>query len=421
MAGENTVSAMEMYKEIYGNDLNNVVPNSSIVYDLVKFDEDSKLGDSYRQSVTLTNEHGFTYNGSGGGVVTLNAPVQATIKEGNSSGFEMIGRSRITYAAASRGQSSKQAFKQTWGTVLFNLRKASMKRAELTFLRGQLGLGQVSGTPSANVITISDATWSPTTWAGMEGAILEGWSTQAATATQRTGGSIDLTITAVSFANKTITVTNDGDLADGDFLYFKGARTSTGYNEGAGLIKIAQNAGTLFGIAGASYSMWLGNTKGTFGTPTMGRFLDAVSTCVEKGLEEKIHLLIPPKAYEVCNADLHTNRMLDGSYSKERANNGAQRINYYGQAGEIETRAHVYLQRGEAVAFPKSPYKRIGSSDIMMGVPGLTSSESGDVSRDVFFHIETDNSVEARSFMDQSMFCDGPATSIHITGITYTA
>jgi hypothetical protein len=417
MAGENTQTSMEMYKEIYGDKLNDVRPNSSIYYDRFKFDEGDKLGDSYRQSVSLTHEHGATYNGAGGGVVTLNDPIQATIKEGNSSGFEFIMRSRITYAAASRGASSKQAFAQTWGTVLLNLRKSSMKRMELTLARGQMGLGQVSGTPAANVITISEASWSPTTFAGMEGAILEGWSTQAATATQRTGGSINLTITAVSFANRTITVTNDGDLADGDFLYLKGARTSTGFNEGPGLVKIAANSGSLFGIDAASWALWGGNTSPGFLTPTMGKFLSAACLAVDKGLDEKCFLDIPTKCWEVLNADLAAQRMYDGSYSKEKAENGSQRICYYGQAGEMEVSAHVFLQRGEAVISPKGPYKRIGSADLGMGVPGL----SGDGGRDIFFHVESNNTVEARTFADNSLFCEGPSTSVYISGITYPA
>lgn len=410
MAGENTVSTMEMYKEIYGNDLNNVVPNSSIVYELIKFDEDSKLGDSYHQSVTLTNEHGFSYGGSSPTVTTLNAPIQATIKDTNSTGFEMIGRARLSYSAASRAQNSKQAFKAAWGTMLLNLRKASMKRLELTLLRGQLGLGAVSAN-SSGVLTITDATWSPTTWAGMETAVLEAWSATTASATQRNG---DLTISAVSFANKTVTVTGtSAAVVAGDVLYLKGARTSTGFNEGPGLVKIAQNAGSLFGLDAATYSLWGGNTKTSFGVPTMGRFLDAIGDAVDKGLEEKVHLLVPPKAWEVCNSDLAAQRIFDGTYSKEKAENGAQRICYYGQAGEIELRSHVYLQRGEWVAFPKAPYKRVGSADVGMGVPGTPDE------REVFFHVQDAGAIEARTYSDQSLFCEGPSTSVYGSGMTY--
>ncbi len=413
MSGENTVSTMSMYKEQYGNTLNDVVPTSSVVYDRIGFDTDAKLGDSWRQSVTLTMEHGCTYNGSGGGAVALATPVPATIVEGNSSGFEMIMSARMTYAAASRATSTKYAFKQGWGTLLLNLRKASMKRAELTFLRGQLGLGVVeSNTTGALLITA--ASWSPTTFAGMEGALLEAWTGVTSTETQH---DTTLTISAVSFSARTVTVTGtSSSVVPGDVLYFKGARTASAFNEGVGLLKIAKNTGSLFGIDAATYALWGGNTKSSFTVPTMGRFLDAATLAVDKGLDEKVFLDVNPKTWEIMNADLSAQRVYDGSYKKEKAENGAQRIAYYGQMGEMEVSTHPFLQRGEAVLYPKTPYKRIGSADVGMGVPGLNN---GGEERDVFFHIEASNSVEARTFMDQSMFCDSPSTSVYISGITY--
>ena len=414
MAGENTFSTMEQYKESYGDKLNNVVPASSIIYDECKWDEGDKTGDSFHQSVTLTNENGFTYNGSGGAVATLKAPVQANIKDSSSTGFELIGRARISYAAASRGATTKQAFKQAWGTVLFNLRKSSMKRQELCLLRGQKGLGVVSAITSG-VITITDASWSPTTWAGLEGSVLEAFTTSDATATQH---DTLLTITAINYTNKTVTVSGTStSVVPGDVLFFEGAKTTTGYNESAGIVKIAGNSGTLFGIdsTAANNGLWAGNASTSFGTPTMGRFLSAASLAVDKGLEEMLMVLVNPKSWEVLNGDLAAMRMYDGSYSKEKAENGSQRISYYGQMGELRLRSHPYLQRGESVMFPPSMYKRIGSADIGMGVPGL----AGDGGRDIFFHLEATNAVEARTYSDQSLFTDGPSTSVYVSGITY--
>ncbi len=413
MAGENTQSTAEMYKEVYAQGgPADVVPNSSIVYRKIGFESDL-LGESWNQAVALTHEHGFTYNGTGGGVVTLNNPINAVVKNANTSGYEMVGRARLAYAAASRAASNKQAFKKYWDLMLLNLKLGGMKRLELTLLRGQMGLGIVQGN-SSGTLTITAASWSPTTWAGMEGAVLEAFTTNAATATQHNG---DLTVTAVNFANRTVTVTGTNSaVVQGDYLFFKGAKTTTGYNEAAGLVKIAQNSGSLFGIDAASYNLWAGNVVTSFGTPSMGRVLNAIVQPVGKGLEEKVTLLTPPKAWEYLNADLAAQRMFDGSYSKEKAENGAQRISYYGQAGEIEVMSHPYLWEGEMVAFPTSPYKRVGSADIGMGVPG-TPDGSGE--RTIFFHVENANAVEARTFSDQGLFCNRPSTSLYIDGVTY--
>lgn len=410
MAGENTVSTLDgLYREVYAESLSEVCPTSSVILDIIPFDSDL-LGDSYHQGIVLTFEHGATYNGSGGGVVTLASPIQATLKDASTSGFEQIMRSQLTYAAASRAANGgKAAFKRAWGQVLLNLRKAAMKRQELTMLYGQQGLGIVSAI-AAGVITITDPSWSPTTFAGMEGAILEAWTATTATATQHNG---DLTISAISFANKTVTVTGTSTaVAANDILYFKGARTSTAFNEAVGLMKIAANTGTLFGVAGADYSLFQGNTASSFGTPTMGKHLNAITGAVEKGLDEKVFLGIPPKHWEVLNSDLSAQRKYDGSYSKERAENGVQAIRYYGQMGEIEVRSMPFLRYGDFVVFPKSPLKRVGSADVGMGVPGTDG-------RDVFFHSPTTNAVEARSFSDQALFCEKPSDLIYGTGVTY--
>ena len=410
MAGENTQSTYDAYKERYAEGgPERVVPNSSILKRLIKLDGDL-LGDSYHQSVTLTLEHGFNYGGSGGGVSTLSDPINATVKDANSTGYSLTGRARVGYTAASRAASSAQAFGKLWDQVLLNLKMGHEKRSELGLLYGQQGLGVVSSN-SSGVIAITDATWSPTTWAGMEGAKLEAFTTTAATATQHDG---DLVISAVSFANKTITVTGTStSVVAGDILYFKGARTTTTWNEGAGLCKIAANSGTLFGISAASYALWNGNSNTSFGTPSMGRFLAEVTEAVDKGLEEKVILLVCPKTWELLNADLAAQREFDGSYSKEKAENGAQKISYYGQAGEIEVRTHPYLRRGDAVAYPLSPYKRVGSADVGMGVPGLPDSNN------IFFHDTSTDAMEARTFSDFSLFCNRPGTSIFVTGITY--
>lgn len=410
MAGENTMTSYDAYKVRYPDGgPNNVVPNSSIIRRMVPFAAE-KTGDSYEQAISLTLEHGFHYNGSGGGVATLNAPVAAQVKPANSTGFEMIGRARVAYGAASRAAQSDQAFGKLWDQILLNLKLGHEKRAELTLLRGQMGLGIVESNTSGALV-ISAASWSPTTWAGMETAILEAWTTNAATSTQHDA---DLTISAVDFANRKVTVTGTSTaVVAGDYLFFKGAKTATSFNEGTGLVKIAQNTGSLFGIDAATYSLWAGNTKGSFGVPSMGKVLAEITQAVDKGLEEKVCLLVNPKSWEHLNADLAANREFDGSYSKEKAENGSQKISYYGQAGEIEVRSHPYLWRGEMTAFPKSPFKRIGSADVGMGIPGLPDSES------IFFHDTSTNAMEVRTYSDMSLFCNRPSTSLYINGITY--
>jgi hypothetical protein len=414
----NLLSTMTGYhKKVYGDKLDQVIPASSVIYDLVEFEEAKKIGDSYNFPVLLTLENGFTVNGTAGAIVTLNDAANATMKEASIQGVELIGRVQMAYLAAARATAEgPAAFGRAWGQALMNLRVSHMKRLELMLLYGQLGLGVVE-TLASDTVTVSSASWSPATWIGLEGALFDFWTTSATGATQH-GETTGSTLNVIDFTAQTLEFAASGPSGDttvdaDDVIYFHGARAASTYNECVGLMKIAQNTGTLFGVAGASYAIWQGNIKSSFGAMTMGKLLDAVSLAVDRGLDEKVVLLVCPKAYEVLNADLSASRHFDGSYSREKGENGTQSIVYNGQMGQVEVKVHPFLRRGESVAFPASQMKLIGSTDVGMGVPGTDG-------RDIFFHIQTKNAIEARSFSDLALLCLAPARCVAITGITYS-
>lgn len=417
MSGENLISTMAgYYKKVYGDKLDNVIPASTVIYDEVDFEEGKKIGDSYNFPVLLTLENGFTVNGTAGAIVTLNAAANATMKEASIQGVELIGRVQMAYLAASRAASEgPAAFGRAWGQALMNLRVSHMKRIELMLLYGQLGLGVVSSL-SSDTVTVTDASWSPATWVGLEGALFQFWTGTSASETQH-GLTTGSTLSTVSYTNQTLAFATGGPsggttVATNDVIYFYGARAATTFSECVGLMKIAQNTGTLHGIDAATYAIWAGNLASSFGAVTMGKLLDALSKAVDRGLDEEVILGVCPKTYEVLNADLSANRHFDGSYSREKAENGSQSVVYNGQMGQVKIRVMPFLRRGDAVAFPVSQLKLIGSADVGMGVPGTDS-------RDVFFHLTSSNAVEARSFSDLALVCLAPARLVAITGITY--
>ncbi len=415
----NLLSTMTGYhKKVYGDKLDQVIPASSVIYDLVEFEEAKKIGDSYNFPVLLTLENGFTVNGTAGAVVTLKDATTAVMKEATIQGVELIGRVQMAYLAAARATAEgPAAFGRAWGQALMNLRVSHMKRIELMLLYGQLGLGVVASR-STDALVITDASWSPATWVGLEGAQFEFWTGTSTSETQH--GETDGTknfLVSVDYSTQTLQFDTNGPAGDtavaaNDVIYFIGARTTTTFAECVGLMKIAQNTGTLFGIVGSTYAIWTGNLKSSFGAITMGKLLDALSNAVDRGLDEKVVMLVCPKAYEVLNADLSSNRHFDGSYSREKLENGAQSIAYNGQMGQVDVRVHPFLRRGDSVCFPTSQLKLIGSTDVGMGVPGTDG-------RDIFFHLPTKNAIEARSFSDLALLCLAPARLVAITGITY--
>ena len=413
-----TISTLAgLHKEVYGNeaDIDKVLPASAVLQDVIPFDTASKIGDSYHQAVHLSHSNGFTYNGSGGGVVSLQDSIAAVLRDATITSSEVIGREQLSYTAASRAASGgAQAFRKAMTQTIMNLRKSAVKRLELSLLYGQDGLGVVESRNSDNIV-IKASDWSPMTFTGLNNSIMEFW--EGATEHGAITGS---TLNTVTYSTRTLGFATSGPSggtavdAD-DVLYFIGAFDGTNYGEMVGLMKIAGSSTTLFGInpATAGQSEWRGNTVTSFGAPTMARYLSALTNAVERGLEGKAFLLVPPKAFEVLNSDMAGQRMFDGSYSKSIASNGAQALRFYGQNGEIELRVHPYLRNGDSVFFDPECFKRIGSAELGMGVPG-TADE-----RQIYFHLESKNAVELRTYTDQALFCVAPNKNVKISGLTY--
>lgn len=414
----NTITTLAgLHKEVYGSetDIDKVLPASSVMQDIIPFSTESKIGDSYHQAVHLAHENGFTYNGTGGTVVSLKDSIAGIMRDATVTSAEMIGRAQLSYTAASRAASGgAQAFRKAMTQVVMNLRKSASKRLELSLLYGQQGLGVVESISGDNVV-VKASDWSPATFSGLNNSVMEFW--ESSTEHGATAGS---TLQTVTYSTRTLGFATGGPSggvavnAD-DEIFFLEAFDGTTYAEMVGLMKIAGSSTTLFGInpATAGQSEWRGNSVTSFGAPTMARYLTALTNAVERGLEGKVFLLVPPKAFEVLNSDMAGQRVFDGSYSKSVAANGAQAIRFYGQSGEIELRVHPYLRNGHSVFLDPECLTRIGSAELGMGVPG-TADE-----RQVYFHLESKNAVELRTYTDQALFCCAPNKLVHISGLTY--
>lgn len=396
------------FKNLYEKSgLVEAIPTWALVQERFPFSAAEATGEFYVFGVVLQRENGFSYAPSSGSstLVTLNAAVAGYVGQAKVEGYAIYLRSRLDYAAAAKASSrGKKAFAQAYGAVLKNMKESHQFRLEMSLLYGRDGIGVVDANNSG-VLTITDASWAAGAWAGMKDAILEAWTAVAASATQHNG---DLTVSAVSIADKTVTVTGtSAAVVQNDILYFKGARTATGWNECAGLYRILTNATTLFNIDAASYQLWQANSYAVGGNLSLTAIMQGASIGMVFGLQKGLLLCSPSKFAQLASDEAALRRYIQDQRETKR---GVKGISFLLGSVDVEILPHPLVRDGSAMLLNESSIQRIGATDITFAMPGSESKME--------VHVTDQTALEMRSMSDQAIFSDQPATNVLLTGIT---
>jgi len=400
------------FKNLYQNSgLVEAIPTWGIIQDRYKFEEAESLGQYYIFGVVLQKEHGATYapsSGAASGPQTLNASIAGFVAQVQVEGFSIYMRSRLSYdAAAKASRAGKKAFAQAYGAVLKNLKESHQYRLELSMLYGRTGLGTVSGN-AAGVLTLTAATWATGIWAaGLKDCILEAWTGVTSSETQHNG---DLTISAISVSSKSVTVTGtSGAVVAADVLYFKGARTASGYNECPGFDSILTNTGTLFNVSAAIFDAWKSQNYPVNGNLSMTAILQGGALGMNYGLEKGLLLCAPEKFAQLGIDEAALRRYVNDSDAK-RTKRGVKGVEFMLGPVDIEVMAHPFIKQGQAMLVPDEHVHRVGATDITFGMPG--SDEPMEV------HVTDTTALEIRSMSDQGVYFERPAHAVNYTGIT---
>jgi hypothetical protein len=396
------------FKNLYEKSgLVEAIPNWAIVQDRWQFQNAEATGEFYVFGVVLQRENGFSYAPSSGAstVVTMNAAIAGYVGQAKVEGYAIYLRSRLDYAAAAKASAKgKKAFAQAYGAVLKNMKESHQFRLEASLLYGRDGLGVLTSC-IAGVCLITDATWASGTWAGMKDAILEAFDSTAASANQHDG---DLTISAVNITNKTVTVTGtSSSVTVGDILYFKGARTTTGYNECAGLYRVLTNTGTLFNIAANTYQLWQANTYAVNGNLSLTAIMQAASIGMVFGLEKGVLLCSPSRFANLASDEAALRRYIQDQRDTKR---GVKGISFILGSVDVEILPHPLVRDGSAMLLNDPSIQRIGATDITFAMPG--QGEKMEV------HVTDTTALEIRSMSDQAIFSDMPASCVLMSSLT---
>lgn len=394
-----------MHKEVYPGGVPDLIPAIAKIQNDIKFDKQEMLGSQYVQPVRLALPGGFTHALGDGtaGAFTLNDSKAGTQAKALVTGCQILLRDQMSYEDAAKATGGKKSFAE--GTKFFyeGMQKSMRKRIEIELLYGNSGIGTLSaytsGTPS---ITITLSQWAPMIWTGCEGTEIDVMS--------GTSGTVRGTVTIVSVDPETRIVTISGTVTGAtanDVVYFK-----CGYgNEMSGIHKIMSNTGSLFNISAATYAQWKSSNLAVTGALSFNAVKKAITKAVGKGLMEDIKLYVNHGGWDDIASDIASLRTLDKSEVK-KVDIGAEEIVYHSQNGKVEIISHPMVKEGNAYGLVAANWKRIGSADVVMGAPGFGGEP--------FFHLATKAGIEARSYTNQAIFSEMPATSFYISGIVNT-
>ncbi len=412
MATTNSVSDTlnANYKNVYGDDIVELIPDGVKVMPSIKFVEgDKQQGGTYHETVATALEHGFSF-GTGEEVINLNAAVAGKLEDASVTGFQMVGRAQWGWTAISRAVNSKSRFRSATQVVLTNLMTSHKKKGEAITLYGASGLGTV-GSVSGSDIRLSDATSAEGLWVGARNMPIE-IRTSAGALVRNT------TITAVTIAASspyvTLTVDDIGATGAGDLIHFRGAYGK----EFKGVHKIlTQTADTLFGITQSTYpDIWQGTTYApTSGQASYQKLVKAAALCMPKGGEGKYKVFAHQESWQDIVNDMESARD-HSDYRPSILERGVDNIKFHAVNGVMELVAHTCIKRGFIYGMIQDgSWKRIGSTDVTNHIPGMQGSDQQ------FIVLENTAGVESRTYSDFAVLCDAPARSFVVSNITQSA
>jgi hypothetical protein len=400
-----------LFKEVYAPNLKFLMPKSlKWQNDIAFVPADQQPGGYYNQPVVVQHEQGFKYAAGNADAFGVQTQVAGQIKNAQVVGAQILLQSALGYEAAARASSGgKRAFVAATKYLVENMYQSMKKRLEIEIGWGQSGLGTVNAVNTAD-ITIDTAEWAPGIWAGQEQALVD-FSEAAWASVHRA-----TYITAVNIETKTFTVNTATSIVPTDLVSFKdqvaedATPANVVFSQMAGMHKILTNAGTLFGISAATYSLWKANTQSagsvTLDFETVQRL---VAACVGKGAEDDMILYVNPVTWATMLADQAALRLHGDPNKSSRYTIGSENIEFYSQVGKVTIKPTIYMKEGFAFLINPSAWHRVGASEVSFRL-----RDRGD---EYFFHLSDYAAYALRCYCNQAVFTETPGTAGYVSAI----
>lgn len=415
------------FKNVYGDKIMDLVPESDILYrnDRIKFvSKKGREGLQFNQPVLVALPSSATWGLNG---PTLNAPIAMQMANATVTGSAITMRDVLSYDSAARAASSEAAFEGTVGLVLRTLFKAHGKFAEIDLLYGNgsitsgVSLAQSTAVVTSGgnaAVTITYGTWAPAMFSGFQNAALDAYQAGVKINTNAGLQIVSVNVVPVSSAVGGV-LTLSGNASDITALVATNGGVAVDYywmgaygNNMVGIAGILANTGTLFGINAATYDLWQANTFDCGSTQlTFSKLQQAVALGVSRGLDEDVLALVAPVTFADLVNEQAGARRYDSSYTAKKNENGSEALTYWGPSGKIEVVPHMFVHQGESYVIPPKELIKVGPLDhISPTLPGIDG--------DIFFQSPTQASYEVRLFSDFGLLNNMPAKSTFVKSIT---
>lgn len=409
-----------LFKEVYGDDIKNLVPESSHLTKAVGFKESTQQGKKFVQPVIVSSVGGFTV-GDNSQAYTLNDSAGMVTLDAEIVSPSVVLRQAIPYGQLAQSTSDKGSFANATRLTVEVMIEAMTKRNEINFLYGNSGIGETDTSSNVDTthttVTISSDSWAAGIWSGSETSTSLNFYDHTGTLVSSGADAVFL-VDAVDVDNKALTISGtatgiaalDTAIAAAKLassvcsIFYVGTKGV----ESLGLKAICQETGTLFGIPTNTYSLFKGNditipyvSASDSGILTVTKLLGAFSSSIGRGLEEETTIYVNPETWLGLASTLEDVRRIDASYKPSKTQDGTEAIEIYTSAGVSKIVPHLFVKKADVFIVPLKRLLRTGASDVTFTLDGMEGK--------FFRQLENRAGFELRCFSSQSIFTAHPA------------
>lgn len=409
-------------ERVYEASVKNAQPACSILQQRNPLDGSFKrTSESYQLGVLLQPPNSVLYAGASPVKTSLPTVRPMIIGQAQALSYEVDVHEETPWVVLSRleGEAAIEDYFLLLETAMMRVGKT---RHEIDILFGQQALGtveSVGGSAAAGTITFTAATYR----SGLFWALGPGATMDAFTSTTKNNATAIVLVGVSRTVDRTINITCGGtigsEIAAADTIWLEGSWDGTTFNQMPGLVTQAANVtGTSLGLSAATYPNWGGNTD-SVGGPMTSDVLEAyLGELRNRDQEGKLTAYMPETVWRQVFEEVQGMRYIDSSYSPTKQKIGNQEVEYTtNRFNNVELVVHPLLGDQEMLVLKDSSTTRIGSRDVMFGLPISLGGNPSDPKPGIL-QITGTNAGEAYVTVDAGVVLREPASSYSLTGIS---